>query len=82
MRIAVRQPPEGRWVVSELPEHSSYAVYLDGAKLEDVFAADDEAGELWRSKRGPDGEILIDQERQEVVAERLTGSVQIVQVPR
>lgn len=78
MRIAVTMPPEGEWASAPLPFGVVYDVYLDGSKVEHVFAADDDAGELWRHQIGADGKVIVDFTKNELVSERLTGRVQII----
>lgn len=75
MRIAVRQPPEGEgWEIVD-PD-PNLAVYLDGERQMAVIAADDEAGELWRAKRGDDGAYIT--QGDEYVYERMTGAVRFL----
>lgn len=53
--------------------------FLNGVKLKHVFTADEERGEVFRWKEGPDGKPFRDPENPEVLAtEMLTGRVEIV----
>lgn len=51
-------------------------MYLNGRRVDGVIAADDQAGELWRAVRDAEGNLVI--RGDEIVYERLTGSVRLV----
>lgn len=79
MRIAISRPPEGEWKVTSLGDRR-YRVFLDGAPVSQVFAADDEAGELWRHRTDGRGELVLTASREEIESERLTGVVRLERI--
>lgn len=52
-------------------------IYLDERKVERPVAADDVAGAVWVHKRLPNGEYCFNEDRTELVLEKLTGKVEI-----
>jgi hypothetical protein len=56
-------------------------VYLDDVEVEEVTIADEEEGFLVRFRSGPDGKLLLTEDRQAVETERLTGNVRIEVAP-
>ena len=60
---------------------SHVRIYLNGTEMQDVIEVNEEEKYLVRASRDENGSLMINEERNEIVTERLEGHVE-VRLPR
>jgi hypothetical protein len=75
MRLSVKHNDPG---YSEEAHH--YRAFLNGAEIHHAFTADDVEGKIWKYKEGPDGKLMLNETRTELLTEMLTGKVELRRV--
>ena len=72
MRLSVKKEDPGYHRTAH-----RYRAFLNGAKVDHCFTADEEMGILWRYKTDQNGKVLLDETKTELLIDQLFGQVEL-----